>query len=296
MIKRLLTGLAALTAAVGLCLGTAGAASAAVRPAAASPGVVIGGTVYTDYLAGYASTSNGDTHMDTVRSYIDLPSQATTGTPVPDDTLVVGIAQQQSEVAPSTTDGIGWVWNDSAAIGGDPVDCTNAWALAYGYGFTDLPGVPIAPGSLTLAQEFNPVTLTFGPVCMPSGESWLQLQYDHKTRRLKFYEGTAWYQNTEIADVHVGYQPMLVAGAGLDSTHGSGATADLNTGTIAAFSSARVITRGGANRSLDFYNIRKYDGTLTGGAPSVANPLTLTTSAVTGPSGSGTSAFVIAAP
>ena len=58
-------------------LGLAAPASAAVRPAA--PEVVIGSTVYTDYLAGYATSSNGDTHFDDVRAAVARALHAALG-------------------------------------------------------------------------------------------------------------------------------------------------------------------------------------------------------------------------
>ena len=285
---RKLTALAGAVTVAG-ALAFAGPASAAIAPA---PHAVIGGVVYTDYLAGYATSANGGTHMDDVRAVVSLPSQASAIPAVPNDTLVVGVAQQQSETAPSATDGIGCVWNDTAAIAADPVQCQNAWALAYGTGITELPGSPIPPPALTLAQQFDPVLLTFGPVCHVGVTSYIECHYSKRTGREQFFAGPAWNQRTEYANVHLGYQPMLVAGAGLDSTHGSGATADLNTGTVASFARARVTTRTHANRSLDSFNVRAYEGTLHGGAPSVANPLTLTTSGITAAG----SSFFISAP
>jgi hypothetical protein len=248
--------------------------------------------VFTDYLAGYATTANGNTHVDDVRATVVLPSQAETGTTIPANTLVAGIAQQQSEVSASETFGIGWVWDDTGSTCG-----SNAWALAYtNGGVTSPPGVPVPPGSLTLAQQFDPVTLTFGDVCQTAGLSYLELQYDVTTHHLHFLAGVAWNNDTEIANVSVGYVPDLVAGAGLDSTHLSGATADLNTGTVAIFTSARVTTRHGHNLSLDALNVAQYEATQHGGAPSVANPSTLTVSGITGPRGRGTSSFTVSAP
>jgi len=274
--------------------GLAAAVALALTPlalVAGQAGAGVTGNVYTDYLAGFSGAINSATHNDDVRAILSAPAQGETGAPIPADTLVMGIAQQQSQVAPSRTFGIGWVWDSTHTVGG--VGCgVNQYQLEYTAGsFTESPGVPVAPSLLTPAQQFDPVLLTFGPVCSddPAG-SYLELRYNVRTHLLHFIEGAAWNNSVEFATKYVGYQSMLVFGGGIDTVHLSGAASDLNNGSVAAFTSAKTTTRGGKIRNWSFYNLTRYQGTLHGGLPSVANPLTLTTS------GLASTAFDVMAP
>lgn len=279
---------AALAGALAIA-GTASAATALPHPAG-----VIGGTVYTQTLAGYAGGSNGNVHSDDARATVTLPSQAETGAPIGVDHLVIGIAQQQSEVAASDTFGIGWVWDSSLTVSG--TGClASQYTLAYtGSAFTENPGTPVPPASLTPAQRFDPVTSTFGPVCANGGStSYLELQYNSKTHQEHYFEGRAWNQKTLFDMDYAGYEPMIQVGVGVSTTTGAAAGA-LNLGSVASFTNARVTERTGkhANKPLDALNLLLYEGTLSGGAPSVVNPLTLTTTAIT-PAGS---SFSVVAP
>lgn len=278
-----LIGALACVSALAATAGPAGAATAA-KPLAIPHVIQAGGRtfVYTSYLAGYATENSGDAHFSDMRATISLPSQAASGTPIPANTYGGGVCEQDSAVSLSSEAACeGWIWAATADVGG--VNCgPGAYELEYGTG--DSPSyVPLPVSDLQPAQTINPISLTAQPVCSnaPAG-SFMAVDPSMRSGWIQFYEGTAWNNDTDYGALHLGgYNPWNVGGVGIDSALSGGASvaSDLNLGSLATVVNARI-NDGKANRGLFTMNVAQFDGTLTGGAPSVADPLTLSTSTI----------------
>jgi hypothetical protein len=289
-------------ACAGAMALTAPALAAVQHVAVKAPHVVQAGHrdhAFTTYLAGYATENSGSNHYGDNRVIMSLPSQSATGTPLPADTYGGGVALQDSAVSTSTeTAGVAWIWDASATVSpvfSGPGNCgPNAYELEY----NDVPHtaasyVPLPTSDLVPAQTVD--TLHVGyvkPICSSSPDQFIEVA-PRAHDWVDFYEGAAWNDAQQVGAVHVpGYNPWNLAGAGIDTAlfGGTSVAGDLNTGSVAGITNARVNTNG-HNFTYYQYNLVEFEGTLTGGTPSVADPVTLSTSTIT-PAGN----FTISAP
>ncbi|MGA2412727.1 MAG: hypothetical protein ABSG46_20385 [Candidatus Binataceae bacterium] len=293
---------AATVAAIGgltgyglMAASSAGAATA--HASLAKPLVVEGAPAETTYLAGYATINEGDSHFYDFRSNISVPSQMASG--VTPDSFAAGISQQDRENASGETDyttALGWVWDDTS---GDACGA-NTYTLEYGDG-DSYAYVPLNGSDLRVVLVTDPDTdpTTQVPICNANPvDTYLELEYDATTHHLHFYEGTAYNNKTLIASCYVPSdgRSFNVLGVGLDTAvDGTNGAAALNSGTLASFGRARFTLSDGKIGKLQALNLEQFDGTEFGGAPSVSNPATLTTSGlVTG--GISATGFHVVAP
>jgi hypothetical protein len=271
---------AVVTAGALATFGVASLANASVAHPQVTPHTIVGNTTYTTDLAGYATSENGDIHMDTIRGYVTLPNLAGSG--VPADSVAYGFAQQNNEYATiQWTRGYAFVW--------DTASCPGQFGLQFGYG-SELLGTPLPPADLTTALSFEG-----SPVCVSGGtRQWLSMGFDRSNSHEHLFWGQSYSQDATVYDQHVPYQQDLVVAAGVAFADG----ADVGlvpTGQVVGFSRIKVVRRGGYTRSMAHYNVRVVDGTLLGDAPSVTSPLVLTTGPITSGGANG-SIFSISAP
>jgi hypothetical protein len=258
-----LIGTAAIAAALALCLGQAAASAAVVA------------THTSKFLAGYSLQGNGGDRFRDLRMTVTVPSETSAVAP---QSVVDGLTQATS-VNGGTENGIGFVFDASAAV------CLpGQWTLEYAADISVGSPMPIPPGSLA------PLLDGGSPVCLNAGQSWyIEVFYNTKSHFAHFLAGPSGSNSDTLADVpDGGYHNFYSGGFGIDTTDGTQA-ANLTLGPAGAFGNVSVTQYNGHRRLADTLNTGQWTGTVSGGAPSVANPVTLTPSAL----GSG---FTVSAP
>jgi len=274
-IPRLAALLSVITLAVLGAAGTAVASPAVPHPV---PGAVVR-HFYSDHLAGYVWAGNGLASLQDVRGTVLAPAE--TGA-VPADTVAIGMALEQNVATGRQTYGEGLVWDDPAGCG------AGTWTLEAGAAFLSSPQpVPIS--------ALSPLLFFGSDVCVaPGGSQYMEIHYAKDAGEVKFIAGAAEFGDANVLLVDHGvYRTFYTAGMGTDTTTGADA-ATLTLSTLASFARAGLTERiGGTFRRITFSSPSTYEftGTVTGLAPSVANPVTLT------PSGFGAgSAFTVTVP
>jgi hypothetical protein len=249
------------TILAGIVLALAATTAASATPAHARNSPVLA-TLYSTHLAGHITTGTNRLGEATV-NIAHLPDlTAYTGPP---GTIAAGITIAQNSNG-GTEFGIGVVWDDPAST------CLpNQWTLAANpvpYLATGPVPVPIA----ALAPLMN-----FGAdVCLsPGAGQTVQVFYATRYHEILFANGTT--PGTEITAlvVHNVFHSWFATGLGITTTNGADA-AQLALGTVAFFNGAYIGYVGSLTlHPFNSESLYAVEGTVTGGAPSVSNPLTL---------------------
>jgi hypothetical protein len=253
-----------------LAFGAASAASAA--PAAHPDSGTPAGTFYSTHLAGHIAS--GSRAIGAVRgNVLHLPNlSAYTGAA---DTIAEGYTIAQSGNAGAAEYGIGVVWNDPAGCG------AGQWTLEGNTAgaFTVPAGgpVPVPLAALVPLQNFG------ANVCLsPGAGEALQVFFSPKLHEILFADGSpADNSKSTIPDetiaavIHGVTHNFYAAGIGVTTFNGADA-ALVPTGTLSSFQGAYLEATGSLKPvPFDFENLYAVVGTVSGGAPSVGNPQTL---------------------
>lgn len=235
-------------------------ALAAPAQAAGHPHASVG-TVTSDHLAGYQVNGNGGSRYRDLRYTVTVPAE---NPAVPADTVAVGIALQHSVADGGYTAALALVWDDPASTCGP-----SSWALEAGTGTVGPAPAPLPVSSLT------PLNFLGSNVCVAGGGSeYLEIFYRVPSRFVHFIAGPSASNSNVLRETFAGYHNFYSAGAGVNTTSGADA-ATLTSGSLAAFANGRVTQFNGHHRGFRYPNLLTYIGTVSGGAPSVANPVTL---------------------
>jgi hypothetical protein len=275
--SKILASGAGLTLAAGLGLGLAAGPASAITT----------GPQYSQFLAGHVAI--GTTAISASRTNIlNVPDLSAAHPAVPADELAQGTC-----LARTTSGGyeycIALVWNNPTTAAWDsvglpvtaPNEClTDQWVLEAGQG--------LAPGLAEplLASQLHPV-LNFGSeVCLSGGDGIAgQVFFAPKLHEVLFADGNpadnsaSTVPDETIATVlHSVSGGFYAVGLGLNTTSGAVAAA-LPTGTVSSFQGA-YLERPGSLKPVPFDSQGMFavEGTVTGGPPSVLNPLTLSNS------------------
>jgi hypothetical protein len=219
-------------------------------------------------LAGYSLRGNGGDRFRDLRGTINVPAETSA---VPAGTVGDGIVQATS-VNGGIENGVAPVFNLPGST------ChTDQWTLAYALDVTEGAAMPIPPGSLTpILDGGSNVCLGGG---LPSSE-FVELFYNSKSHFEHIQAGPSAANQDVLVDLpDGGYHNFFSGGFGTDTTNGA-AAATLTTGSVVQVTGASTTQYNGRKRNISSLNLEEWIGTLTGGAPSVANPITLQPSAV----------------
>lgn len=272
-------------------LGSVGLVTAFALPASASAKPAVQVAIhYSEFLAGHAMQGNGSQAFEAVWGGATVPGEPLPAQGGPADyTVAVGLVMAASPVNPGPTYGLGLVWDgDGTTVPGGShftaaQTCgSDQWTLMAGFENTALIPGPVAISDMRVLTEFG------GPVCVaPSGYLWMKMQQSTKHGVLSFIAGQSENDNDVISQLPTLGLHFLATGEGVTTTAGSNA-ADLNTGTLVSFDTwavtdlaSHAVGAHAVNRNALAFNYATYTGTEYGGAPSVADPVTLTPSSFT---------------
>jgi hypothetical protein len=230
-------------------------------------------------LAGYSLRGNGGDRFRDLRATITVPAETSA---VPAGTVGDGVVQATS-VNGGIENGVAPVFD----LAGSTCNA-NQWTLAYALDVTEGAAMPIPPGSLT------PILDGGSNVCLGGGltsTEFVELFYNSKSHFEHIQAGPTSSNQDVLVDLpDGGYHNFFSGGFGTDTTNGT-AAAQLTNGSVVQVTGASVTQYNGHRRTIASLNLEEWIGTVTGGAPSVANPITLQPSAV---SAAGT--FTVTAP
>lgn len=250
-------------AAVAVLVPGALAASAL---AASAAGAAVVSTHTSQNLAGYSLQGNGGDRFRDLRQVVTIPAFTSAVAP---QTVVDGMTQAAS-VNGGVENGMGFVLDASAGV------CNSDQAtLEYAADVVVGSPMPIPPADLSVLLDGG------APVCLNPGQSWYnEIYYNASSHFVHFQAGPSSGDQDTLADVpDGGYHNFFSGGFGIDTTSGTGAS-ELTTGSAGSFGTVAVTQYNGVKHSLSSLNSGKWVGTVSGGAPSVANPVTLTPSAL----------------
>jgi hypothetical protein len=273
----------------------AGATVLLALSAAPAAGAAVVNTHYSQFLSGYVVEGNGLQPYSNIRAHpVALPDESDLITPVPANTIAIGVALGQNLSTGGHVYGLAAVWDDpSDTVNG--IGCNaDQWVIEDG-SFTSVASPePVPVVDLFAVNSFG------APICInPGGGQWLELNYSTLHHQVNAIVGPS-ESNDNVVDIFHGvFGSFRAPAVGLTATSGADA-ATLKTGTLANFGGEGVgLTKIVSNMvgahqfrvTFTAQNLGRYVGTENGGAPSVANPQTLT------PTGFGTgSRFQILVP
>jgi hypothetical protein len=220
------------------------------------------GTAYSTHLSGYQLVGNGGDRFRDAHAQVTAPAETPA---VAADSLVDGFTSGD-DINGGFETGIGLVFNDTAHA---PSCHTDQWVVEAGSGNVGVNPMPLPTSDLSPLLRFGM------PVCVNGGSSrYLETYYNASSHFIHFLEGPSAANNDEVLRYNVGYHNFYTVGFGVDTTNGTVAS-NLTSGSVAGLGTAHVTQYNGHKRLIDTLNVEEWVGTLTGGAPSVANPVTL---------------------
>jgi hypothetical protein len=276
----------AYASAVALAVGGLGltAAAANAAPAAPRPNVVVG-TNYQSNLAGYQVFGNGSQKYNEVRGTVTLP--ASENSTVAGGTVAIGMIMQE-DVNGGQTAGMGFVYNAKALD--SSITCSSTqWTLMAGTAFDN----PIGPIPLDdLDALLNDSAVPVGSpdyICLNGGQSYyLEIHYSTHDHTVAFLAGP-----NEFNDVSQLLTVQCRAFDGFENpaigTFVDSGLEDLTDGSVQGSWTRDGLTqpagfntkfgKAGARIPFAYPSTQLVESTVSGGAPTPGNVLTLFPSA-----------------